>query len=120
VLLKQNATTAEIDEAKRLSELSPTALFLEQFELKKKALEEDKALKVKRAEDLQIQKDAELVIINTFTDKQTLLDETYASNKAKIEALITDNLVQEVSKRETALESLRLKAEARARAMRKA
>jgi len=117
-LIESNATKAELDEAKRLNELSPTAKFLEEFALKKIALEEERILKEQQVTDLENQKASETYILETFTAKKEALDTRYEALNKSIEAKITDTLIQETNKRMTALEALRQKALETARAMR--
>jgi hypothetical protein len=119
-LIKQNASSDELAEAKRISELSPTALFLEQFEAKKKALQEDKILKQEEIASLELQKQEEEAILTRFTDAQVALEERYTLIKEALEARITNNLQIESKKREDILEKLRLKALETAEAMRSA
>lgn len=119
-LIEKNATQAEIDEAKRISELSPTAKFLEDFEEKKKALEEERKLKEQQVSDLEKQKATEQWILEWFNQLKINLDTNYAAKSAEIEKKITDTLIAETAKRTSALEQLRLKAIETAEAMRKA
>jgi hypothetical protein len=65
----------QIEEAKRIAELSPTARFLEEFELKKIALEEERVLKQQQVADLEIQKQEEEAILEKFNQKQIKLDD---------------------------------------------
>ena len=119
-LISQNATTLELDEAKRVNDLSPTAKFLEEFELKKKALEEERLLKEQQITDLQIQKDSEEAILLNFTEKKEALDKRYADKVFELEESITDKTIVEVNKRIAILEKLRQKALAATAAMRNA
>ncbi len=119
-LIEKNATAEELDEAKRINELSPTAKFLEEFELKKVALEEERELKQQQIDDLQIQKDSETEILERFNEAKIRIDEQYAEKTALIEEQITNKVTIEADKRIKKLEELRQKALAAAEAMRKA
>ena len=119
-LIEANATQAELDEAKRINELSPTARFLEEFEQKKLALEEERELKEQQVADLEEQKLEEEAILETFTDKKIFLDENYAKIRAKIEEEITNKTILEADKQISKLEELRQKAIEAAEAMRSA
>ena len=119
-LIEANATKEELEEAKRLAELSPTARFLEEFEAKKLALEEDRALRQQEIEEFEAQKAIEEQVLVNLTNKKVELDENYARIKMGLEQQITDDLFAQTKKREAMLESLRLKALATAAAMRSA
>ena len=119
-LIEANATQSELDEAKRINELSPTARFLEEFEKKKLALEEERELKEQQVADLEVQKLEEETILQTFTDKKILIDENYAKIRAKIEEDITNKTIIEADKQISKLEQLRQKAIQAAEAMRSA
>lgn len=109
-LIAKNATQAEIDEAKRLASLSPTALFLEQYAEKKKALDEDRAAKALELAETQAKFDAEKAGYEALTNEKEALDERYRAKAEEIEAKITSNVFKESKKRIDALEAVRLKA----------
>jgi hypothetical protein len=107
-----------LQEAKRINELSPTARFLEEFQQKKQALEEDRKLKLKEIEDLENQKLLEEKILNNFLEKKIKLDSEYEKINTNLEKQITNNLEQEITTRLSLYEELRQKAISTAQAMR--
>lgn len=119
-LIKGNATTDELNEAKRISELSPTAKFLEEFEAKKKALEEEKVLKQQQVADLEKQKQGELFAIESFTAQKMALEEKYKTEVAKIEEQITEKKQGELDKRLKAEEDFWKQSLSKAEAMKTA
>jgi hypothetical protein len=110
----------QVEEAKRLADLSPTARFLEEFEAKKKALEEDRALRQQEIEDFEEKKAIEEEVLTKLTNKKVELDERYAKIKMDLEQQITDDLFKQNQKRIESLKKVELQAIRTARALREA
>lgn len=98
-LLKNNLSNEEIAEAQRYASLNPTQKILEEYEAKKKGIEEEIYMERVRIGELEILKQNEEAIIDKFTQAKENLDERYRVFKEDIETKITDNLVHEVNKR---------------------
>jgi len=106
-LIEKNATDDELEQQKKLAELSPTARYLQEFETRKTILEQERVLKQQEITDLELQKTEETLILEKFTADKLELDNAYRDKVAEIEAGITDNLQDEVNKRKIILENLR-------------
>jgi len=117
-LIQANSTEAELNEAKRINELSPTAKFLEDFEEEKKILEEKKAIKAQELLDLETQKADEELILEWFTNAKIILEEKFKEEKFNLEIEITGQLEQENVKRIDSLKKVQDQALATARALR--
>lgn len=102
-LIKANTTDRQLSEAKKNADLSPTEKYLKDFEEKRIVAELQKKDEEKRLKDLQDWKSAEQLILENFNITKNTIDTNYATQKAIIEAQITDNLVTEIWKREKAL-----------------
>lgn len=119
-LIKANATEDELKEWVRQAELSPTARFLEEFEKKKQALEEDKILKQQELASYQTQLTEQTNAYNNFVQAKTLLEEQYSEKIKTIEASITQSITYENQKRITSLKAVERQAIATANALRRA
>lgn len=120
VLIKSNATEDELKEWVRQAELSPTARFLEEFEKKKQALEEDKILKQEELASYQTQLTEQTNAYNNFVQAKTLLEEQYSEKIKTIEASITQSITYENQKRIESLKAVERQAIATANALRRA
>jgi len=107
-LIERNATDEELNQQKKLAELSPTERYLQDFETRKTILEQEKVLKQQEITDLELQKNEEKLILDKFTADKLELDNAYRDKVAEIEAGITDDLQDEVNKRKLILEDLRV------------
>lgn len=119
-IIKDNLSQKEIDNAKRISELSPTERFLEEFEKERQQINQKIELRKQELLAVENQKLQEELILQDFQEKQIQLEENYKNKKQEIEAQITDNVFQESQKRIWFLENVRLKALETAEALRQA
>jgi len=119
-ITKWNITQTQLDEVKRVSELSPTAKYLEDFAIKQKEIEDDKLIIENKINSLTSQKEIEEAILDKFNEAKIRLDVNYAIKADEIESSITDKVIEETNKRMSALELLRQKAIETANAMRNA
>ncbi len=117
-ILIKNTTEEERKEAERVAWLSPTEKYLEEYNAKKKSIEDEIMLERMKIDALQKQKDEENAILEDFEKKKSDIDSRYAEKIAWIEAQITDKTILEIWKRLSALETLRQKAIQTAEAMR--
>jgi len=119
-LVQENATDKELEEAKRLAELSPTALFLEEFALEKTALEEKRLLKEQELLETEERLQKEKVEYFNLLDSKSVFDQNYKEQRISIEQEITDAVILGGIKQIAVLEEVRKKAIQAAQAMRSA
>lgn len=99
VLLQQNLTKEQIDEAIRRDSLSATEKILEDYEAQKLSLENDKKIAEEKLKALEEQRLKEAEIYDNLVKTQEDIDKDYEMKKKDLEARITDNVMQESIKR---------------------
>ena len=119
-LIRANATEDELKQSKDLAEISPTARFLQEFEEKKLALQEEKALREQELVDYERQFEEQTQIYDNFVQAKEILEERYQQKIEAIEKSITDTIFIESQKRIEYLRAQELQAIATSRAMQSA
>ncbi len=102
-LLKENLSQDQIDEALRQDGLSETEKILEEYEAEKESLTQQIELEKEHMEEIQWLRDIEAENLAKFTEIKEWLDLRYADYAMQLEAKITDQQYEQLSKREVNL-----------------
>lgn len=100
--LEKQDVSKQIEEAKRISELSPTEKYLEEYKIKLKSLEDEKDLEEDRLKFLEDKKKIEVATFERYTQDKEKLVKIFTNYQLDMEAKITWVTLDELKKREDA------------------
>lgn len=102
-LLRDNLSQEQIDEALRKDGLSETEKILEEYEAEKESLNQQIQLEKEYIEEVQWLRDIEIENLENFNEIKENLDLKYADFAMQLEAKITQQQYEQLSKREANL-----------------